>query len=508
MGCKKFNLVIMPSSGGRASVRVYYVRHGQSVWNRDQNELRRKGASESEIRAMGQDRLYTDSPLSKEGVRQALELRRFLFPERIRYSAWPFYRKHGQDGHFSELPDSLASHIRCAMMGACPPPRLLASNLRRAIDTLLLALRPALEAPPFEKLGLLVVPALQETCSYSDCMPTARYKGGMMIEPLPGQMTERALAEVLERVDGEDKELVKAILLLQAQGLYDETVIELRLSSLPPMNEIIHKDLDYLSSFRRLVASHLGFWTSVPTPQVSVADHCTFLRNNYQKHVAIASGMTFDDRRRMPTGLMANWSATPHQLDEIRPFLQRVEDIMATVFDTTLFHPGDSTTASMRDTIIIGGHSRFLRELLFLFRSKQQITCRFQREGDALPTILEWASSNSRECLALSFEEWKLSNTGAVTFDLELCMPPTCGATILTLKGCKLDAGGRVYPRNGGEPFGTQDTVRLPFITTISTVMMAIPAFAFALPPIFLLCFGYFRMFKGDRSHSKREKSQ
>ena len=63
----------------------------------------------------------------------------------------------------------LRTTVRCARARTCAVPRILTSNLRRAIDTTLLGLRPLVSG--LDAAGVRVVPALQETCSHADCVP-------------------------------------------------------------------------------------------------------------------------------------------------------------------------------------------------------------------------------------------------------------------------------------------------------------------------------------------------
>ena len=124
-------------------VRVWYVRHGQSQWNAEQSEQRRLGTLEERVNAIGEELRFTDSPLSAKGVLKAVSLSQLLFE---------------QSPPAGEDPHSLRSSLRCAVAGSCAPPRLLTSNLRRAIDTLLLSLRPLLSVQP---LTVHVTPLLQ-----------------------------------------------------------------------------------------------------------------------------------------------------------------------------------------------------------------------------------------------------------------------------------------------------------------------------------------------------------
>ena len=61
-------------AGETASLRVYYIRHGQSQWNAAQSRHRREEMPEEQIKALGRQEYFTDSPLSQKGVEQALAL--------------------------------------------------------------------------------------------------------------------------------------------------------------------------------------------------------------------------------------------------------------------------------------------------------------------------------------------------------------------------------------------------------------------------------------------------
>jgi hypothetical protein len=412
--------------------RVYYIRHGESGWNHEQRELR-KELPEAEVRARGSDAKYTDSPLSLEGVRQALKLRGHLFPEGAD-GVWAIYeRLLGQ-------PTALARLLRCAKAGTCSPPRLLVSNLRRAIDTLLLSMRPALEAPTFEELGVVVLPALQETCSHADCSPTARYQNGTIIEPLPFPDAAQSLQHMMAAVDASGREVAASVLRQQAERLE------------PAQGDVM------------------------------------YLRSMYSRHLALRSDVTFDDRRRVPAGLLTNWPTTPsaEQLAALAPFLQRVEDILSATL----------SAASKGNDVVITAHSRLLREILFVFRSQQRVEMgrtemgadgAEQEEMGSWPTLLRWDTSNSAACYDLSWEDWKLSNTGAVAFELETCLPPACHMRTITLHGCRLDAGGFVYPRNGGAPTHIHDAASPPLasmVGAIGSIIVILPLASLCL----LLC--------------------
>ena len=104
--------------------RVFYVRHGQSVWNKEQSEAKAAGQSESEVRKLGDELHFTDAPLSAKGVGQALEVRKRLFAK--------------------DATGELASVVKRALSSkdSAEWPQIYVSNLRRAVDTGLLAFAP------------------------------------------------------------------------------------------------------------------------------------------------------------------------------------------------------------------------------------------------------------------------------------------------------------------------------------------------------------------------------
>ena len=153
------------ADGTTATARVYYIRHGQSQWNAEQTAMRKSGLSDAAIKKIGDEERFVDSPLSTRGVNEALTLQRnlTLTPDA------PWY--------------TLGGVARCALARTCEP-LLLTSNLRRAIDTTLLGLRPILEsAVDYGLYRVLVLPALQETCGHADCVPTARGSDGAFATP-------------------------------------------------------------------------------------------------------------------------------------------------------------------------------------------------------------------------------------------------------------------------------------------------------------------------------------
>ena len=152
--------------------RVYYIRHGQSQWNAAQTQHRREEMPEEEIKALGRQEYFTDSPLSKRGVEQALALQRRLFDKPIAECGPAASR-------------SLAQALACTVRLNEPLPVFLTSNLRRAVDTTLVALRPLVE----RGRDVIVLPALQENSTYWPCAAhrLARAGGSVNASPKPNK---------------------------------------------------------------------------------------------------------------------------------------------------------------------------------------------------------------------------------------------------------------------------------------------------------------------------------
>jgi len=154
-----------PISYERMSLRVHYLRHGESEWNSQQSAARKGGMTQQEVRLLANEVRFTDSPLGTKGVQQALAL-------------WEVHAAGGEGA----TNGSLSSLLHCAAAGSCPAPTLFVSNLRRAIDTGLFATRSLLDAQPQTRVHVL--PALQETCHHADCTPLPLGDDGR-IEPPP-----------------------------------------------------------------------------------------------------------------------------------------------------------------------------------------------------------------------------------------------------------------------------------------------------------------------------------
>lgn len=200
--------LLPPSPPSSRVVRVWYVRHGQSVWNSEQSLMRSQGLSEAQIKANGMHLRYTDSPLSMRGVDEAVELR-----ARLSQKTWSGLKP----------PSSLARALSCGTSRACSGPRLLTSNLRRAIATALLALGPYLQCKE-GSCGLLVLPALQETCSYADCSPIPRLPNGSLVAPLLGVDDTSTLKDLVGEMEREEYEQVEQVLRIEADALHGAAI--------------------------------------------------------------------------------------------------------------------------------------------------------------------------------------------------------------------------------------------------------------------------------------------
>ena len=162
-------------------VQVFYVRHGESTWNAEKESKQLLGMTPAQLRTLGAELRFTDAPLSAQGIRQATQL-----SERL----------------FEDLPaeNSLAKAMQCAQSGNCEQPLLYTSNVRRAMDTLLLALRPLISNDVRPRV--LAVPALQESCIETDCTPL----------PLGADGSIRGPRDDEDSFDGSDHSVVRAVL--------------------------------------------------------------------------------------------------------------------------------------------------------------------------------------------------------------------------------------------------------------------------------------------------------
>jgi hypothetical protein len=128
--------------------RVVFIRHGESDWNSIFNKGKNPMMIVRLIWAMitewtmlfAIDSPFLDSPLNKEGIQQALELREFLF-NKSDVSNNPEQKK--------SIKETLSS-----LRGENSNSILVSSTLRRAISTLTLAIWPRMEKSE-EKIHLL-----------------------------------------------------------------------------------------------------------------------------------------------------------------------------------------------------------------------------------------------------------------------------------------------------------------------------------------------------------------
>ena len=405
---------------------VYYIRHGQSVWNKEQGEARASGTPEPQVRAMGDELRFTDAPLSAKGVTQALALRHRLFAD-------------GSEGALPEL-------LHCVISGqGCAVPRLFTSNLRRAIDTGLLGLRPLLESANVAKSArFFSLPALQETCHYADCAP-------LTCEDPLRRYTRRLNRDVMNDLD-------KA--LRKARGEAIETA-----DDAVPVASIADEDEANATEAlaRKLVpdgsrdrpscdpnADHNKLVLDLQKSQFDeVAPHeWDYLKNEaYLMWLRLANHEHLDDRRRFADGqsLTAAVQLPGSGFEAATgPLVERMGDILSALMP-------DGKQRDAPPAAIIAAHSRILREWLFLFHSNR-LHAPVQlpgKKGKQNVTLLWDEGSVASECAALAQEDSRLSNCGVVAFDLDVCDGgDACleGATI-TLRNCILDAGSQVTAR-------------------------------------------------------------
>ena len=91
-----------------------------------------------------------------------------------------------------------------------------------------------------------------------------------------------------------------------------------------------------------------------------------------------------------------------------------------------------------------------------LVSDRVRACARGERRRGVCAHYVRWQAA---ECASLSSESARLSNTGVVAFDLELCA--TCATPTVTLRNCVLDAGSHIMARvtdqspgatGGGDP--------------------------------------------------------
>ena len=289
-------------------VRVWYVRHGQSQWNAEQGAQRELKTAEARINAIGDELRFTDSPLSAKGVQQALTLSTLLFAEPLSEE---------------EPAESLRSALRCAANGTCPPPRLLTSNLRRAIDTLLLALRPLLSA---RSLSVPVTPLLQESSHKQDCTPSSLGANGALLPPhnlrggaappnggTPNGGTSAPNAN-LAHLGQTNREMAAAALASQAAALA---------AAVPAAGGGTDEGLAH------------------------------FLEHAYTTMLALDRRRTYDERRRVPPGAMQLQSGA-ERAARLAPYVERLGELLEG------FVGGG-------EPLLVVAHSHLLREMLWFF---------------------------------------------------------------------------------------------------------------------------------------------
>ena len=413
---------------GETTLKVYYIRHGQSQWNAAQTQYRREEMPEDDIKALGRQEYFTDSPLSKKGVEQALALQRRLFDKRTAHCGPAASR-------------TLAEALACTVRLKEPLPVFLTSNLRRAIDTTLVALRPLVE----RGRDVIVLPALQETCRFADCVPSPRQPASLATGRGP-----------------------------------------LELAS----NEGIARNINDLVQRKVLAAQLVAREAAEKAERYGSGAGLTgFVNAAYLDRLAVAPHTLWDDRRSVPDGFEADPSPAAISA-QLAPFLARLGDIVDAMLllsasTAGLEAPAAAAAAAAaaeraeaeaaRSAVVIGAHSRLLRELLYAFLSGQQLSlsrlhlpqemqqaalCTGSGAAARCAAQLEWdASTNVAECAALASQQTRLSNTGAISFDLQLhaaaaqaagrqaLAAGAAGAAAglrLTLANCRLDAGAKV----------------------------------------------------------------
>ena len=168
----------------------------------------------------------------------------------------------------------------------------------------------------------------------------------------------------------------------------------------------------------------------------------------------------YDDRRRIPDDAIKRHEAgklSGADLDVcVAPLEQRLGDIISALgvgelraksadgspwdWLTSLWGASASSANISAEKspvdVIIGAHSRLLREIMWAFKHERSV----QLGGTNV--ALAWDDATcTRACTELSRDGTRLSNVGAVTFELGL------SDRTLTLRRCALDAGGRVTER-------------------------------------------------------------
>ena len=419
------------------TIRLHYIRHGQSSWNAAQAQARRDGMSEPDVKKFGFDARFTDAPLSAEGINQALTMRERLF-----------------------TPDDsseLGTLVRCASAtnatpssssSSCTPPVLLTSNLRRAIDTALLGLKPLIEAPSG---SMAILPALQETCHYTDCTPlpqTTEEIRGVLYGPAPASMvssTPESIAAASEALANakDERDRVKRILLLHA------------------------KTLDYVASAAdaAFVRSAYEFSYALPPHQREPSSDAHAPSPLVLWEMEYDGQLMYNDARRVPENVkLSSLDGLAEEEVEsvLGPLVERFGSLLREILPASgAYHEGGATTRHTVRPVIITAHSRLLREWLFLFHSNRLTTPGdpdYERHDDE--GTRGWPSFDLRSdhqtmsngCTSLSTDEMRISNTGSVSFDLQVCVPSVhgksrCERPTVMLRNCVLDPSSKVVPR-------------------------------------------------------------
>lgn len=394
-------------------VQFFYIRHGQSVWNLAQTNARKAGQSELAVRKLGDEAQFTDAPLTEKGILQALSLRQRLFA--------------------SPPEGALAKALQCAVAQACAPPQVYTSNLRRAVDTGILALRPLLVAESASDTHVVALPAMQETCHYADCVPLPVTAGGTLEPVRPSRAPHSASPS--------SSTTASEVLMLQTKAIEAEHPAEL-----------------------------------------------DFLIDAYTRRLRLAPHATFDDRRRLADGLsLTGVSALP--LADFRAAIRPLEERVGDILSAALGASGDAAAAAARPAIL-AAHSRLLREILFLFLDgRLSAPIRIGESSQAVEYALRWdRASNANECALLAGDTSRISNCGIVAFDLDVCggtAPGDCeGAPTITLRRCLLDAGSTIVartvppspPSHGGAIFSSMSphALELPVVLIGAALLISV----------------------------------
>lgn len=481
------------------TIPTYYIRHGQSQWNAVQTAARLEGRSEAEVKAMGDDEAHTDSPLSALGVRQGLTLQRQLF-----HAVAP---PSDDCPCSSAIPcnRSLALALSCAFAEPRLPPVLFTSNLRRAADTTLLAMRPVVEGS--SGLDVLVLPALQETCSHADCMPLPQQPSSAATGRSPLQPPD----EIDESADTAHGNGVRRTVFTAQRDARVQAEAELE------------------AEREAAVAS------GAPSPGADThSGFAPFLDEAYRTRLALhpVPYDVWDDRRNLMGGTApsaADWKrlharGSRGEANRLRPFLARTADVLdrmivsarqaqtpaaveAAAASAAAGEGGGGGGGAVLPPVVIGAHSRMLRELLYVFlRGQSEVTL---RHAPPQPTTvaLAWdAANNAPECAQLAGELTRMANAGVLAFDLRLA--PTGRARslpTLTLTNCRLAEGAAVLPR---KPKGAP-AVEASSSSVLSTVaglagLSDVGASQLLLAGVFVVGMRLARMWFGRRAAAKR----